>query len=86
MSVHDDYKEMNAARQAQNEDNVFVFCKRMLRLSKEHEDVSVYGTFGLIEAGGSNTFILVKRYGEKTALVALNLTTRSPTQRECSSS
>jgi oligo-1,6-glucosidase len=76
MRVHDGYKEINAAQQEQDEDSVLAFYKRMLRLRKEHKDVVVYGTFKLFDAENPNTFVFMKRYGEKTALVALNFTTK----------
>jgi oligo-1,6-glucosidase len=76
MRVHDDYKKINAAQQEQDKDSVLSFYKRMLQLRKKHKDVFVYGTFKLCDAEGPNTFVFTKWYGEKTALVALNFTTK----------
>jgi oligo-1,6-glucosidase len=75
MRVHDDYKEINAAKQAKDENSVLSFYKRMLRLRKEHKDVFAYGTFELIDVMNENTFVYRKQHQDKTALVVLNFTT-----------
>lgn len=75
MRVHDEYPEINVAKQEMDHDSVLSFYKRVLRLRKEHKDVFVYGTFELVDPEGRQTFVYRKRYQEKTALVVLNFTT-----------
>jgi oligo-1,6-glucosidase len=77
MRVHDDYEEINAAKQEKDENSVLSLYKRMLRLRKEHKDVFVYGTFELVDVENENTFVYKKRYEDQTALITLNFTTES---------
>jgi oligo-1,6-glucosidase len=77
MRVHDDFKTINAAQQEKDETSVLAFYKRMLKLRKEHRDVFVYGTFELRDVENPDTFVYVKRYEDKVALVALNFTTEA---------
>jgi oligo-1,6-glucosidase len=75
MRVHDDYPEVNVAKQEEDEQCVLSFYRKVLRLRKEHKDVLVYGTFELLDEGNLDTFVYVKRYEEKMAFVALNFST-----------
>jgi oligo-1,6-glucosidase len=77
MKVHDEFKTINAAQQEKDEGSVLAFYKRMLKLRKEHRDVFVYGTFELRDVEDASTFVYVKRYEGKVALVALNFTTEA---------
>jgi oligo-1,6-glucosidase len=77
MRVHDDFETINAAQQEKDETSVLAFYKRMLKLRKEHRDVFVYGTFELCDVENPDTFVYVKRYEDKIALVALNFTTEA---------
>jgi oligo-1,6-glucosidase len=74
MKVHDDYPSINVEQQEGGGGSVLAFYKKVLRLRKEHRDVFVYGGFELRDMEGESTFVYVKRYGDKMALVALNFT------------
>jgi oligo-1,6-glucosidase len=77
MRVHDNYPDVNVAKQEEDEESVLNFYRKVLRLRKEHKDVLVYGTFELLDDKNLNTFVYLKRYEEKMALVALNFSTEA---------
>lgn len=60
MRVHDDYREINAAKQSKDEDSVLSFYKHALRLRKQFKDLFVYGSFKLLDPSDESTFIYVK--------------------------
>jgi oligo-1,6-glucosidase len=77
MRVHDDYPSINVEQQEGDGGSVLAFYKKVLRLRKEHRDVFVYGAFELQDVEDESTFVYVKRYEGKMALVALNFTTEA---------
>jgi oligo-1,6-glucosidase len=77
MRVHDDYPSINVEQQEGDEGSVLAFYKKVLRLRKEHRDVFVYGRFELRDVEDESTFVYVKRYEGKMALIALNFTTEA---------
>jgi oligo-1,6-glucosidase len=82
MRVHDAYTTINVEKQEGDEGSVLAFYKKVLRLRKEHRDVFVYGRFELRDVEDESTFIYVKRYEGKMALVALNFTTEAQVLRD----
>ncbi|CAJ2507061.1 Uu.00g082470.m01.CDS01 [Anthostomella pinea] len=74
MRVHDLYPGINIAAQRADPGSVLAFWKRMIALRKEHRDVFVHGAFELLGAEDENTFVFVKTYEGKRALVVLNFT------------
>jgi oligo-1,6-glucosidase len=75
--VHDNYAEVHVAKQEEEKDSVPKFYRKMSRLRKEHTDVFVSGTFKLLNEKNLDTFVYLKRYQEKMALVALNFSTEA---------
>jgi oligo-1,6-glucosidase len=82
MRVHDAYTAINVEKQEGDEGSVLAFYKKVLRLRKEHRDVFVYGRFELRDVEDESTFVYVKRYEGKMALVALNFTTEAQVLRD----
>lgn len=78
MRVHDDYPEVNAAKQASDPSSVLTFYKQMLHLRKEHGDVFIHGAFRLVEPDDERVFSYVKTSanGAREALVILNFTAK----------
>lgn len=60
MRVHDDYGEINAAKQKDDPGSVLSFYKRVLRLRKEYQDLFVFGSFKLVAADDDGLFGYVK--------------------------
>ncbi|KAJ9151789.1 Alpha-glucosidase [Pleurostoma richardsiae] len=74
MRVHDAYPEINVAKQQREPDSVLSFWKSMIQFRKQHADLLTYGSFETIELDNEQTFVFVKRQGDRSALVALNFT------------
>ena len=78
MRVHDNYREINAEKQANDPSSVLSFYKKVLRLRKEYRDLFVFGTFQLVAADDEALFAYVKRSpagaadSQRKALVLLN--------------
>ncbi|KAI1413961.1 glycoside hydrolase family 13 protein [Hypoxylon sp. FL1857] len=60
MQVHDDYQEINAAKQIADPDSILSFYKKVLRLRKQYKDLFVFGRFRLLEAKDEAIFAYVK--------------------------
>lgn len=60
MRVHDDYREINAAKQIADPDSILSFYKKVLRLRKRYKDLFVFGDFRLLEAEDKAIFAYVK--------------------------
>ncbi|SPO04138.1 probable alpha-glucosidase (MalT) [Cephalotrichum gorgonifer] len=83
MRVHDEYRDINVAKQRGDPGSVLEFYKRVLKLRKEYKDVFIRGTFKLIDPENEAVFAYVKE-SERTngvvggtprrALVVLNFT------------
>lgn len=75
MKVHDNYREINVARQRGDPDSVLSFYKRVLKLRKQHADIFVHGSFSLLDPEDETVFSYVKadvKSGRK-AVVVLNM-------------
>ncbi|KAF5565578.1 alpha-glucosidase [Fusarium napiforme] len=82
MRVHDDYRDINVAKQVKDPNSILSFYKAMLRLRKEYQDIFVFGSFKLLDPEDESLFCYVKesvvpvkgRRGEKRkAVVVLNM-------------
>ncbi|KAI1206021.1 glycoside hydrolase family 13 protein [Annulohypoxylon truncatum] len=60
MRVHDDYQEINAAKQMVDPDSILNFYRQILQLRKEYKDLFVFGTFRLLKAEDEAIFAYVK--------------------------
>jgi len=75
MRVHDNYPEINVARQAGEKNSVLAFWKKMLRMRKQHADLFIHGHFSTHDDHNEKTFVYTKTAkGGATALVMLNFT------------
>jgi oligo-1,6-glucosidase len=76
MRAHDNFREVNVAKQIDDENSVLEFWKSMLRLGKQHKDVLVYGEYELIDTAEQDLFIFAKRAGEQRVLTVANFIRR----------
>ena len=83
MRVHDEFAEINVARQRGDPESVLEFYKRVLRLRKTHRDLFIRGSFRLLDPENESVFAYVKESAEtggvasggaRRALVVLNFT------------
>jgi oligo-1,6-glucosidase len=79
MRVHDLYPEINVERQQKEPNSVLNFWKSMIKLRKEHGDILTHGSFEVFEPDHEETFVFVKRWGGKCALVVLNFSNEDQT-------
>lgn len=77
MRAHDAYPDINVKKQESEGGSVLSFWKNVLKLRKEHRELFVHGAFEVLDRENLETFVFVKRRGEKEALVILNFTTKS---------
>ncbi|KAK2030959.1 alpha amylase [Colletotrichum zoysiae] len=74
MRIHDDYADINVAKQEAEPGSVLNFWREMLRLRKEEGELLTHGAFELFEEENEQTFVYKKTRGGKSAVVALNFT------------
>ncbi|KAI1383798.1 glycoside hydrolase superfamily [Hypoxylon trugodes] len=60
MRVHDEYRDINAAKQIADNDSILNFYKMILKLRKQYKDVFVFGTFRLLDPQDEAIFAYVK--------------------------
>ncbi|KAH7193930.1 glycoside hydrolase superfamily [Fusarium flagelliforme] len=74
MKVHDDYRAINAAKQAKDPRSILSFYKAMLRIRKRHQDIFVFGSFKLVDGDDESLFSFIKesQVGRR-ALVVMNM-------------
>ncbi|CAF3524975.1 unnamed protein product [Fusarium graminearum] len=89
MKVHDEYRDINVARQLKDPDSILSFYKEMLRLRKRYQDLFVFGSFKLVDPDDEFLFVYLKEsvlpikgsQGQKRkVLVVLNM---SQEERPC---
>ena len=65
MRVHDEYRDINAKKQAGDPDSVFSFFRRvLLELRKRYRDVFIHGSFRLLEPDHEAIFAYAKESSE----------------------
>ena len=74
--VHDNYAEINVARQRKDPDSLLCFWKQAFKFRKLHADVMVHGTFELNDLDNDKVVMWTKIFGEKKAVVILNFTSQ----------
>ncbi|KAK1965792.1 alpha amylase [Colletotrichum sublineola] len=74
MRVHDEYADINVAKQEAEPGSVLNFWREMLRLRKEEGELLTHGAFELFDEENDQTFVYKKTRGGKSAVVALNFT------------
>ncbi|KAI1009078.1 hypothetical protein LB504_003058 [Fusarium proliferatum] len=82
MRVHDDYRDINVAKQVKGPNSILSFYKAMLRLRKQYQDIFVFGSFKLLDPEDESLFSYVKesivpvkgrRSEKRKAVVVLNM-------------
>jgi alpha-glucosidase len=82
MRVHDDYRDINVAKQVKDPNSILSFYKAMLRLRKQYQDIFVFGSFKLLDPEDESLFSYVKesivpvkgrRSEKRKAVVVLNM-------------
>lgn len=75
MRVHDDYRDINVAKQRKDPSSVLNFYKRMLQLRKQHSDLFVHGSFSLLDPDDEAVFSYVKAGSQpgRKAVVVMNM-------------
>lgn len=71
ISVNPNYKEINAKKEAADENSVFSYYKRLIELRKKY-DIIVYGTYELIMEEDPDVFAYIRRLGNESLLVRCN--------------
>lgn len=77
MRVNDSYRDINVARQLEEDDSVLKFWRDMIKFRKSHADLLVYGSFDVLDLENETTFVFVKKHAGGEALVALNFSSES---------
>ncbi|EHY53295.1 Alpha-glucosidase [Exophiala dermatitidis] len=77
MKVHDNYHEVNVAKQIDDPSSVLTFYKQMLQLRKQHASVFIHGAFKIVDGKHEKIFSYLKisTDEQQRALVILNFTT-----------
>ncbi|KAI1762682.1 glycoside hydrolase family 13 protein [Hypoxylon sp. FL1150] len=60
MRVHDEYRDINAAKQLADQHSILNFYKKILQLRKEYKNLFVFGTFRLLQGEHRAIFSYVK--------------------------
>ncbi|GKT53911.1 maltase [Colletotrichum tofieldiae] len=74
MRVHDEYADINVAKQEAEPGSVLNFWREMLRLRKEEGELLTHGAFELFDEENEQTFVYKKTRGGRSAVVAFNFT------------
>ena len=69
--VNPNYKEINAKNQLENEDSVFRYYQKLIRLRKEHE-IIVYGSYDLFLPDDRELYVYLRTLGTERLLVVCN--------------
>lgn len=70
--VHDNYKEINVARQSQESDSLLSFWKQAIQFRRKHADVLIHGFFEIQDLDNLSVVMYTKKTEGKTAVVVLN--------------
>ncbi|MFD1175293.1 alpha-glucosidase [Paenibacillus puldeungensis] len=71
LTVNPNYPEINVERALADEDSIFHYYQKLIRLRKQH-DVIVYGAFELLNADDEQVFAYTRTFGEERLLIILN--------------
>lgn len=71
LAVNPNYPEINVERALTDEDSIFHYYQKLIRLRKQHE-VIVYGAFELLNADDEQVFAYTRTFGEERLLIILN--------------
>jgi len=75
LSVNENYKQINIAKQEQDPGSVLHYFRKMTGLRKAHLAL-VYGRFDLVDEDNPQLFAYTRMLGEESYLVVLNFSDR----------
>lgn len=84
LKVNPNYPQINVASQLQDEDSIYHFYKKLIKLRKDNP-LFVYGTYRLLLANHPKLFVYTRTYGSKKAIVINNFSNQ-PTRFKVPSS
>ncbi|SDB25306.1 oligo-1,6-glucosidase [Pseudobutyrivibrio sp. YE44] len=73
--VNPNYKDINAKRQVADEDSVFNYYKKLIKLRRNSEwsDIIVYGIYELLDPKDENVYTYLRKLNNRTLLVICNV-------------
>lgn len=77
MKINENYKQINAEAQLDDENSVYSFYKKSIALRKELSDIVREGEFIPINADDKNVFAFARRYNGEQLLVVCSLSPKS---------
>lgn len=84
LAVNPNYPEINVERALTDDNSIFHYYQKLIRLRKQHE-VIVYGAFELLNADDEQVFAYTRTFGEERLLIILNFYDK-PARFECNRS
>lgn len=79
LELNKNYREINAAKELQDEDSVFYFYKKLIDL-RHKSDLIVYGDYRELDPEDEEVFAYKRHYEGKTLLVISNFTAKDVTR------
>jgi len=76
LSVNENYRQINIAKQEQDPDSVLHYFRKMIGLRKAHLAL-VYGRFDLVDEDNPQLFAYTRMLGDESYLVVLNFSDRT---------
>ncbi|WP_413295012.1 glycoside hydrolase family 13 protein [Bdellovibrio sp. HCB185ZH] len=76
LKVNSNYKHINVAAQIEDQDSIFNWYRRMIRLRKQHEGL-IYGTFDMVVPHHKEIFAYTRTYGSEKFLIISNMTKKA---------
>ena len=71
LRINENYKQINVAKQANDEDSVLSYYKKMIRLRKE-EELFVYGNYTQLQSAHPSIASYKRQWEGKTAIILCN--------------
>jgi len=77
IEVNPNYREVNVEQALRDENSIFHYYKKLIRLRKEHE-IIVYGAYELILAEHEEIYAYIRKLGNEQLLVITNFSAETP--------
>lgn len=71
LHVNPNYKEINVKEALEDQDSVFYYYQKLIKLRKEH-DIIVYGVYNLLEPDHPDLYVYTRTLGDEKLLVVCN--------------
>ncbi|GMB08826.1 oligo-1,6-glucosidase [Thermolongibacillus altinsuensis] len=78
INVNPNYREINVEQALKDENSIFHYYKKLIRLRKEHE-IIVYGSYELILEDDEQIYAYMRRLNDEQLLVITNFSAETPT-------